>query len=412
MALCMLPLALGACVSNQSADNQTKTVSLADVTATYGYAPSPVYALADGTHLVAPSSKPQQEADTAVPADQTASIAPSPASDPATSGKTGRIKPGEAKDPVAALQADVADHRAAERLLAKARATAAPAGAAETSSAGAAAATKVAEGTDASIAEKVAAAPAAAKEAVSQTIAAVGTTAEAATVATIDTTKSAVATTGRAIASVSQRIGDTFMASDSITGSSNLDKMIETAAVENDIPPELAFAVVRVESHYNPKAKGGRALGLSQIKPATARSLGFAGPSEALYDPETNLRYGMKYLAGAWEQGGHDICQTAMKYKGGHRTTVMSRAAATYCANVKKHMAAIERRRMRSSPITTASLSDKDMGSSARSLPGVVPVPTFSSSNRITTLSSQGSSDALTPGFASAESIGPSRSGR
>lgn len=143
----------------------------------------------------------------------------------------------------------------------------------------------------------------------------------------------------RTVRDAAKAIGDT------ITGDPKMDRMIEKAADDNDIPRELAYAVVRVESHYNPRARGSGVYGLSQIKPATARGLGFDGPAEALLDPETNLRYGMRYLKGAWEQGNGDVCQTAMKYKGGHRTTVMSKSASVYCSNVKRHMAAIRARK-------------------------------------------------------------------
>ncbi|MBB3996469.1 lytic transglycosylase domain-containing protein [Aureimonas pseudogalii] len=141
------------------------------------------------------------------------------------------------------------------------------------------------------------------------------------------------------VKTVAQAVGDT------ITGDPKIDRLIAQAADDNEIPRELAYAVVRVESHYNPRARGSGVYGLSQIKPATARGLGFSGPTEALLDPETNLRYGMRYLKGAWEQGGGDVCQTAMKYKGGHRTTTMSKSASVYCSNVKRHMAAIRSRK-------------------------------------------------------------------
>ncbi|MEX6507287.1 transglycosylase SLT domain-containing protein [Jiella sp. M17.18] len=133
--------------------------------------------------------------------------------------------------------------------------------------------------------------------------------------------------------------------SGTISGSAALDRLIEAHAAKNDIPPALAYAVVRVESRYNPHAHGVGVYGLSQIKPATARSLGFSGPTAALYDPNVNLTYGMRYLKGAWEAGGHDICRTAMKYKGGHRVTHMSRAAARYCSQIKAQMAAINEQR-------------------------------------------------------------------
>jgi soluble lytic murein transglycosylase-like protein len=150
----------------------------------------------------------------------------------------------------------------------------------------------------------------------------------------------AVASAGaRTVREAARAVGDT------ITGDPKIDQLIEKAADENDIPRELAYAVVRVESHYNPRARGSGVYGLSQIKPATARGLGFQGSAEALLDPETNLRYGMRYLKGAYEQGNGDVCQTAMKYKGGHRTTVMSKSASVYCSNVKRHMAAIRARK-------------------------------------------------------------------
>ncbi|MBO0662734.1 lytic transglycosylase domain-containing protein [Jiella sp. MQZ9-1] len=130
-----------------------------------------------------------------------------------------------------------------------------------------------------------------------------------------------------------------------ISGSAAIDKMIARHAKENGIPPALAFAVVRVESRYNPRARGRGVYGLSQIKPATARSLGFSGPASGLLDAETNLTYGMRYLKGAWEQGGHDVCRTAMKYQGGHRATRMTRAARSYCSKLKAQMALLDFKR-------------------------------------------------------------------
>ena len=128
-----------------------------------------------------------------------------------------------------------------------------------------------------------------------------------------------------------------------ISGSASLDRLIERHAAEAGVPAPLAYAVVRVESRYNPKARGNGVYGLSQIKPATARSLGFSGPTSALLDADTNLTYGMKYLKGAWEKGGHDVCQASMKYKGGHRATRMSASAQRYCSAVKAHMAEVSK---------------------------------------------------------------------
>src|SRR5215475_7628373 len=45
-----------------------------------------------------------------------------------------------------------------------------------------------------------------------------------------------------------------------------------------------------------------------QIKLATARGLGYTGDANGLRDPDTNLTYGVKYLAGAYRaaNGNHD----------------------------------------------------------------------------------------------------------
>ncbi|MCM2503262.1 transglycosylase SLT domain-containing protein [Aureimonas altamirensis] len=139
-----------------------------------------------------------------------------------------------------------------------------------------------------------------------------------------------------------QRVASGPARNGTISGSRELDEMIAKAADANDVPRELAYAVVRVESRYNPKAVGpGGVYGLSQIKPATARSLGFSGSAQDLLDPETNLKYGMKYLSGAWHKGDRDVCATSMKYKGGHRATTMTQSARAYCSSVKQHMASI-----------------------------------------------------------------------
>ena len=40
-----------------------------------------------------------------------------------------------------------------------------------------------------------------------------------------------------------------------------------------------------------------------QIKPATARMMGYTGSVTGLFNPETNIKYGMKYLGMAQQLG-------------------------------------------------------------------------------------------------------------
>ncbi len=181
-----------------------------------------------------------------------------------------------------------------------------------------------------------------------------------------------------------QRVASGPARNGTISGSRELDEMIAKAADANDVPRELAYAVVRVESRYNPKAVGpGGVYGLSQIKPATARSLGFSGSAQDLLDPETNLKYGMKYLSGAWHKGDRDVCATSMKYKGGHRATTMTQSARAYCSSVKQHMASISGHPMGSSDMArlqpSAKPSATQVASSAASAkPAVKPAPAAS----------------------------------
>jgi len=116
--------------------------------------------------------------------------------------------------------------------------------------------------------------------------------------------------------------------------------MIDKHATAYGIPAAFARAVVRIESNLNPKATGRqREVGLMQIKFETARGIGFTGTREELYEPDTNLKWGMKYLAMSWKLGGSTPCGAVMKYQGGHAVTQPSAASNAYCAKVKSHMA-------------------------------------------------------------------------
>ena len=122
---------------------------------------------------------------------------------------------------------------------------------------------------------------------------------------------------------------------------SSFDAIIAKHAQKHGVPIALAHAVVTVESNYRPNARGRAGeVGLMQIKPATARMMGYSGSVKGLYDPETNIRFGMKYLAKAHELGGGDTCGTILKYNAGHGAKRMNKISAAYCAKVKRHMGA------------------------------------------------------------------------
>lgn len=112
--------------------------------------------------------------------------------------------------------------------------------------------------------------------------------------------------------------------------------IIERYAAENDVPAEFAHAIVEIESRFRPGVTGRAGeIGLMQIKPATARLVGFRGPAKALYDPETNIKYAMRYLAKARRLGGATVCGTILKYNAGHGARKMNRVSRAYCEKVK-----------------------------------------------------------------------------
>jgi soluble lytic murein transglycosylase-like protein len=117
------------------------------------------------------------------------------------------------------------------------------------------------------------------------------------------------------------------------------DALIAQHAAANGVPVSLARAVVAVESGGNAKARGRGTVGLMQIKPSTARGIGYRGSTAGLYEPNTNLKWGMRYLGEAYRLGGGDTCATALRYQGGHGAKRMTASARSYCAKVKAKMA-------------------------------------------------------------------------
>ena len=105
------------------------------------------------------------------------------------------------------------------------------------------------------------------------------------------------------------------------------------------VPLKLAMAVVQVESSFRAKAKGlAGEIGLMQIRPQTARGMGYKGSIKALYKPDTNIRYGMKYLGEAHRRGGGKVCGTILKYNAGHYAKRRNRVSDRYCRRVKRIM--------------------------------------------------------------------------
>jgi soluble lytic murein transglycosylase-like protein len=97
-----------------------------------------------------------------------------------------------------------------------------------------------------------------------------------------------------------------------------IERLIEKYAALYEVPVDLVRRVVNRESTFNPKAYNRGHWGLMQIKHATARGMGYVGPASGLFDAETNLKYAVKYLRGAWLVSGGNAKRADRLYQSGY----------------------------------------------------------------------------------------------
>jgi soluble lytic murein transglycosylase-like protein len=97
-----------------------------------------------------------------------------------------------------------------------------------------------------------------------------------------------------------------------------LRQLINTYADIYDVPRPLVHRVIQRESDYRPAARNGPYYGMMQILPETARGMGFQGAPSDLLDAETNLKYAVKYLRGAWMVSDGDMDEAVMWYARGY----------------------------------------------------------------------------------------------
>jgi soluble lytic murein transglycosylase-like protein len=96
------------------------------------------------------------------------------------------------------------------------------------------------------------------------------------------------------------------------------DALVAAHAKANDLPEALVHRVIVRESGYRPGLVSRGNIGLMQIKLGTARSLGYTGTAEGLRDPETNLTWAVKYLAGAYRAANGDHKRAMHYYASGY----------------------------------------------------------------------------------------------
>lgn len=104
----------------------------------------------------------------------------------------------------------------------------------------------------------------------------------------------------------------------STVGPTRLNALLEKYAEKYEVPLDLVHRVVHRESRYDPAAYSRGNYGLMQIRYNTAKAMGYQGPAEGLFDAETNIRYAVKYLRGAWIVADNDHDQAIRLYSRGY----------------------------------------------------------------------------------------------
>jgi len=93
---------------------------------------------------------------------------------------------------------------------------------------------------------------------------------------------------------------------------------IYDAAVVERIDPDLAFPLVKLESGFRETARSEvGAIGLTQLMLGTARFYDSTLTREALYDRDTNLRIGFRYLRDLIREQRGDIQMALLAYNRG-----------------------------------------------------------------------------------------------
>ena len=123
--------------------------------------------------------------------------------------------------------------------------------------------------------------------------------------------------------------------------SADIAASIYDIALAEGLEPDLAFRLVRVESQFNEKATSPvGAIGLTQLMPATAGYFQKGVTKKQLYDRETNLRIGFRYLRTLITEHDGNLKLALLVYNRGPAAVSRARAAGLDPANGYDRMVA------------------------------------------------------------------------
>ena len=116
--------------------------------------------------------------------------------------------------------------------------------------------------------------------------------------------------------------------------------MAAAQASANGVPVSLVERVIKRESGGNPRAVSRGNYGLMQIRLGTARAMGFSGSAAELLDPQVNMTYAVRYLAGAYRAAGGNENRAVALYASGYYYQAKAQGFSPYAAEASSGFAA------------------------------------------------------------------------
>ena len=133
--------------------------------------------------------------------------------------------------------------------------------------------------------------------------------------------------------------GQSNWSQNSFNQSAPLDGMAAAQASANGVPVSLVERVIKRESGGNPRAVSRGNYGLMQIRLGTARAMGFTGSAAELLDPQVNMTYAVRYLAGAYRAAGGNENRAVALYASGYYYQAKAQGFSPYAAEASSGLA-------------------------------------------------------------------------
>jgi soluble lytic murein transglycosylase-like protein len=116
-------------------------------------------------------------------------------------------------------------------------------------------------------------------------------------------------------------------------GYDNVSTMATSQTSTAGLPASLVERVIRRESGGNPRAVHAGNYGLMQIRLSTARAMGYTGSAAGLLDPQTNMTYALRYLAGAYRAAGGNESRAIALYSRGYYNQAKAQGFSPYASS-------------------------------------------------------------------------------